>query len=82
MVTLTILVLYFPGQNIFNKPTQLINDKLRGKGIARNSVKNSKKKALCHFWLFKYILWPWWFAYELPLLQDYAHKHVFLLSIY
>ena len=38
MVTLTILVLYFPGQNIFNKPTQLINDKFRGKGIARNSV--------------------------------------------
>lgn len=38
MVTLTILVLYFPGQNIFNKPTQLINDKIRGKGIARNSV--------------------------------------------
>lgn len=38
MVTLTILVLYFPGQNIFNEPTQLINDKFRGKGIARNSV--------------------------------------------
>ena len=33
MVTLTILVLYFPGQNIFNKPTQLMNDKFIGKGI-------------------------------------------------
>ena len=44
--------------------------------------KKKKRKALCHFWLFKYILWPWWFAYEFPLLQDYAHKHIFLLSIY
>ena len=41
-----------------------------------------ERKAVCRFWLFKYILWPQWFAYELSLLQVYARKHAFLLSIY
>ena len=40
-----------------------------------------ERKAVCCFWLFKYILWPQWFAYELSL-QVYARRHVFLLSIY
>ena len=38
-------------------------------------------KAMCCFW-FKYVLCPEWFAYELSLLQVYAWRHVFLLSIY
>ena len=41
-----------------------------------------ERKAACRFWLFKYILWSQWFAYELSLLQVYARRHVFLLSIY
>ena len=54
--------------------------------LAEISIKlifsQKERKALCRFWLFKYILWPQWFAYELSLLQVYARKHVFLLSIY
>ena len=41
-----------------------------------------KKGEFFGFWLFKYILWPQWFAYKLSLLQVYARRHVFLLSIY
>ena len=41
-----------------------------------------KKGKQCAALLFKYILWPQWFAYELSLLQVYAGRHVFLVSIY
>ena len=41
-----------------------------------------ERRVVFRFWLFKYILWPQWFAYELSLLQVYARRHVFLLSIY
>ena len=34
-----------------------------------NSSSKKKRKAVCRFWLFKYILWSQWFAYELALLQ-------------
>ena len=40
-----------------------------------------KKGEFFGFWLFKYILWPQWFAYKLSLLQVYARRLVFLLSI-
>ena len=54
--------------------------------LAEISIKlifsQKERKAVCRFWLFKYILWPQWFAYELSLLQVYARKHAFLLSIY
>ena len=47
-----------------------------------NFFSQIERKAVCCFRLFKYILWPRWFAYELSLLQVYARTHVFLLSIY
>ena len=47
-----------------------------------NFSPKKERKAVCRFWLFKYILWHQWFAYELSLLQVYARRHVFLLSIY
>ena len=34
-----------------------------------NSSSKKKRKAVCRFWLFKYILWSQWFAFELALLQ-------------
>ena len=54
--------------------------------LAEISIKliflQKERKAVCHFWLFKYILWPQWSAYELSPLQVYVRRHVFLLSIY
>ena len=54
--------------------------------LAEISIKliflQKERKAVGHFWLFKYILWPQWFAYELSPLQVYVRRHVFLLSIY
>ena len=47
-----------------------------------NFSPKKKEKHCATFWLFKYILWPQWFAYELSLLQVYARRHLFLLSIY
>ena len=41
-----------------------------------------RKESSVPLWLFKYILRPQWFAYELLLLQVYARRHAFLLSIY
>ena len=49
---------------------------------ANFSPKKKGKQCACRFWLFKYILWPQWFGYQLLLLQVYARRHVFLLSIY
>ena len=56
-------------------------------GPSRNLDKanfSPKKKGewCAAFGFFKYILWPQWFAYKLSLLQVYARRHVFLLSIY
>ena len=40
-----------------------------------------RKESNVPLWLFKYILWSQWFAYEL-LPQVYERRHVFFLSIY
>ena len=36
-----------------------------------------RKESSAPLWLFKYILLPQWFAYELLLLQVYAGRHVY-----
>ena len=41
-----------------------------------------RKESSVPLWLFKYLLWPQWFAYELSLLQVYTRRYVFLLSNY
>ena len=42
-----------------------------------------ERKAVCCFWLFKYVLWPQWFAHvRASLLQVYARRHVILLIKY
>ena len=54
--------------------------------LAEISIKlifsQKERRVVCRLWLFKYILWPQWFDYELSLLQVYARRHVFLLSIH